>query len=344
MSEHLALYRKYRPKSFTEVLGQDHIVSVLEGAVKGNAITHAYLFAGSRGTGKTSVARILARELGTSEKDLYEIDAASNRGIDDIRELREAARVHPFDSRYKVYLIDEVHMLTREAFNALLKTLEEPPRHTLFMLATTELGRLPETIISRCEVHTFKKPSVPVIKEMLGRVAKKEGLVLEPAGADLVALLSEGSFRDALGTLQKIMAVSSKKKISIEEVELVTGAPKGTLINDVILAIEDEKLEKTLAALRSAASQNIDMSIFTMLLLQKLRSILLLRFAPDMKKDIEEQYTDEDMEVITKLAGKKDSKVTLPVLRAMLEAQEETKRANIPQLPLELALIALLGK
>ena len=149
MSE--ALYRKYRPENFDEVLGQDHIVTTLSESLKLGNVAHAYLFSGGRGTGKTTMARILARAVNCSENDLYEIDAASNRGIDDIRELREAVNTLPFESPYKVYIIDEVHMLTKEAFNALLKTLEEPPAHALFILATTEMDKLPETIVSRCQ-------------------------------------------------------------------------------------------------------------------------------------------------------------------------------------------------
>ena len=148
-TEHTVLYRKYRPSNFKEVLGQDHIVKTLGGAINLGNISHAYLFAGTRGTGKTSIARIFANEIKTTENDLYEIDAASNRGIDDIRELRDSVNVLPFESPYKVYIIDEVHMLTKEAFNALLKTLEEPPKHVIFILATTEIEKLPDTIFSR---------------------------------------------------------------------------------------------------------------------------------------------------------------------------------------------------
>ena len=155
----VALYRKYRPETFAQVIGQEPVIKALQGALSSDSLAHAYLFSGSRGTGKTSIARIFARELGSSENDTYEIDAASNRGIDDIRALRDAVRTLPFDSKYKVYIIDEVHMLTKEAFNALLKTLEEPPRHVIFILATTEEEKLPETIVSRCQSFRFKKPS-----------------------------------------------------------------------------------------------------------------------------------------------------------------------------------------
>src|ERR1035437_8095361 len=152
------LYRTYRPTKWSEIMGQDHIVGALKDALANNRIAHAYLFSGSRGTGKTTTARILARELRTADEDIYEIDAASNRGIDNIRELREHVSVLPFSSPFKVYIIDEVHMLSKDAWNALLKTLEEPPKHAIFILATTELDKVPETIISRCQTFTFRKP------------------------------------------------------------------------------------------------------------------------------------------------------------------------------------------
>jgi DNA polymerase-3 subunit gamma/tau len=148
---HVSLYRKYRPTGFEQVVGQDHIVSVLKQSVEGGSPAHAYLFCGGRGIGKTSVARIFARALGTSENDIYEIDAASHTSVENIRELNEAVNTLPFDSKYKVYILDEVHMLSKSAFNAFLKTLEEPPKHVIFILATTEMDKLPETIVSRCQ-------------------------------------------------------------------------------------------------------------------------------------------------------------------------------------------------
>src|SRR6056297_1764313 len=178
MSTTSALYRKYRPESFADVRDQDHIVSALEGAIKKGEIPHALLFSGTRGTGKTTLARIFAHEIGTSDIDLYEIDAASNRGIDDIRELKEAVHTLPYESEQKVYIIDEVHMLTKEAFNALLKTLEEPPAHVVFILATTEVEKLLDTILSRCQVFQFRAPSRAVLAEMVTEIARKEGFSL----------------------------------------------------------------------------------------------------------------------------------------------------------------------
>ena len=338
----IALYRKYRPEEFNDVLGQDHIIQALEGALKQNNIAHAYLFSGSRGTGKTSVARILARKVGCTDKDLYEIDAASNRGIDDIRELREAVHTLPFESPYKVYIVDEVHMLTTPAFNALLKTLEEPPRHVLFVLATTELHKLPETIVSRCQSFVFKKPSMPVLKEMVKKIAKKEGYKLEQSSADLISLLSEGSFRDDQGILQKIIASSKDKNISLKEVEKVTGAPGSTLVNSIISAVEEKDLGKGLKAVHEASENNIDMKVFIKMILQKVRAVLLLRYAPEMKKDIEEQFSSEDFAFIEEFSKDKKSSINSNVLRELLDAYDLVGMSYISQLPLELLLVKLL--
>ncbi|MFQ5661690.1 MAG: DNA polymerase III subunit gamma/tau [Candidatus Paceibacteria bacterium] len=340
MSE--VLYRKYPPKGFKDVLGQEHIVSALSGALKQGNIAHAYLFSGSRGTGKTSIARILAQEIKCSPNDLHEIDAASNRGIDDIRELREAVTVLPFESPYKVYIIDEVHMLTKEAFNALLKTLEEPPKHVIFVLATTEIEKLPETIISRCQNFTFKKPSQKILKTAVEATAKAEGFTLEPAAADLIAILGDGSFRDAQGILQKVIYSSSDKKVSVKEVEKIAGAPRGGLVNDVVSAIQEGKLEEGLKAVSSAVEENIDMKVFLKMILHKVRSILLLKYAKDIEGVIKEQFGEEDFGFLKKLSREAKSKINSNTLNELLLAYDATGRSYIPQLPLELALIKIL--
>jgi DNA polymerase III subunit gamma/tau len=338
----IALYRKYRPKSFKDVLGQEHITDALSNAIKLGNISHAYLFTGTRGTGKTSVARIFASEIGTSANDLYEIDAASNRGIDDIRELRESVNSMPFDSTYKVYIIDEVHMLTKEAFNALLKTLEEPPRHVIFILATTESHKLPDTIISRCETHSFKKPSQEVLKNMVLSVAKKEGFKLDNAGADLIAILGDGSFRDTQGTLQKVLSGSKDKNISSDEIEKTTGAPSSVLVNDVLLSIDESSLEKGLKAVSKAVEKNIDMKIFLKLILHKMRFVLLLKYAKDMSSEIKKDLSEEDFNLIIKMG--QNSKINSNALKVMLDAFSEVSFSYIPQLPLELALVKIIGQ
>lgn len=341
---HLALYRKYRSNSWDEILGQDHIVSVLSGALGRGAISHAYLFFGGRGTGKTSIARILARELGSSSSDIYEIDAASNRGIEDMRELRESVRTLPFDSKYKVYIIDEVHMLTKDSFNALLKTLEEPPAHVIFVLATTEMHKVPETIISRCQTFTFKKPSESVLKKMVSDVAQKEGVTLDAAASELVAVLGDGSFRDTLGVLEKVISYSDKKSVSREDIEKVSGAPSATLVNDLLVALAEKDTVRAFKQIASAYEQNGDMKIFTKLLLHKIRLALLYRYAPEMKKDIAGSVSESDLEFLEGIVKEKSGVITSKSLDIFLSAYEQMGSAFIPTLPLELAVIKIIGE
>src|SRR3989344_4870755 len=200
------LYRKYRSKNFKEVLGQEPIVKALEGALSLWRISHAYLFAGSRGIGKTSVARILAREIGASQNDTYEIDAASHTGVDDIRELNDAVRTFPFESKYKVYIIDEVHMLSKSAFNALLKTLEEPPAHVVFILATTDIQKVPPTIISRSQQFDFKRVSLADTSRLLKKILLDLAISMPEEAIVLVAQAADGSFRDALSILDQLIS------------------------------------------------------------------------------------------------------------------------------------------
>ena len=337
----IALYRKYRPETWEEVLGQEHIVSVLKESAKQKKISHAYLFAGSRGIGKTSVARILAREAGVTPNDIYEMDAASNRGIDDVRALREAVNVLPLESPYKVYIVDEAHMLTKEAFNALLKTLEEPPKHVIFILATTEIEKLPETIVSRCQVFTFKKPSHAILKKTVLDAAKKEGLKIDESSADLIALLGDGSFRDAYGVLQKVAGLSGDKNLSREEVEKILGVPAGDLVGDFVAAISEKDVAKGLAAIAKAVEQNIDMKIYAKLVLRALRAALLLRFAPETEKNLSAGFSEKELLFLKGVAGDKKSSINSAVLSEFLDASQNVSRSYIPELPLEISLIKI---
>ncbi len=331
-------YRKYRPAKFDEVIGQEHIVKVLKGAVELGNVSHAYLFSGSRGTGKTSLARILAKSLGTSANDLFELDAASNRGIDDVREIRESVNTLPYDSHYKVYIIDEVHMLTKDAWNAFLKTLEEPPSHIIFILATTELEKVPETVVSRCQTFLFKKPNLSVLKNFALTVAKKEGAKLEVDAAELVALLSDGSFRDAHGILEKVLTSTKDKKITREEVEVVTGAPKAKLVVDILESIVGGNLDKGLLAINKAGESNADMKIFARLILERLRFLFLLRLKAGMDEYIAKQVSEDDFNFLKNLADKAPKTLTAETLLKFIEAYENSGRTSIPELALELAL------
>ncbi len=334
----MALYRTYRPATFADVRGQEAVTSVLEAAVKKGETAHAYLFAGGRGTGKTSMARILARAVGTSEKDMYEMDAASNRGIDEIRELREGVSTHPFESKYKFYIIDEAHALTKDAWGALLKTLEEPPAHVIFVLATTELDRVPETIRSRCQVFRFKKPSHEVLKKLVLDVAKQEGAALEPAAADLIALVGDGSFRDTLGTLQKVLTISTDKKLTEAEAARVVGAPPGKLVNDFVGAMAKKNVAEAVAVFHHALEGGAEPQLFILLAVAKIRAILLMRYAPTLKKELAEQFGEDDLKQIETLAGKEGAGINSQILAELLTALIETARAPVPAIPLELAL------
>lgn len=337
----MALYRKYRPGAFKDVRGQEQVVSVLEAAVAQGKIAHAYLFAGGRGTGKTSMARILAHAVGTDDQDVYEMDAASNRGIDEVRELREGVATLPFSSTYKFYIIDEAHALTPAAWGAFLKTLEEPPKHVIFVLATTEFDKVPETIISRCQVFQFKKPSHEVLKKLALDVAKKEGASLSPAGAELIALMGDGSFRDTLGILQKVLTISSDEKLSEEEVARVVGAPSSQSVNAFLSALAAKNISEALGALHTALSLGSEPKVFALLAIAKVRAILLLRFSPALKKELSEQYGEEDMALLIELSGAAGAAVNSHVLSELIAALIDMNRAPVPAIPLELALYRL---
>ena len=242
-----ALYRKYRSRALTEVVGQEHITETLARAIKAGRVSHAYLFTGPRGVGKTSVARILAHEINslpysdTPHLDIIEIDAASNRRIDDIRDLREKVHIAPVSAKYKVYIIDEVHMLTGESFNALLKTLEEPPSHVVFILATTEAHKLPATIISRTQRYSFRSGAREKVVAHLKMIAEKEKINIEDAALELIAEHGEGSFRDSLSLLDQLAHISSSK-ITAADVSAMLGLAPKEHIKALVAAIDKQDI------------------------------------------------------------------------------------------------------
>ena len=242
-----ALYRKYRPQTFNDIVGQNHIVSVLKNAIDKDQISHAYLFYGSRGTGKTSIAKIFANEVNNNEVyqkenvDIIEIDAASNNGVDEVRDIKEAIKFLPTEGKYKVYIIDEVHMLTTAAFNALLKTLEEPPAHVIFILATTEIHKIPATILSRCQRFEFKNLSQEQLIDRLKYIAKEESLVIEEAAIEKIATLAKGGLRDAISILDQVSNYS--EEITLNHILEVTSS----ISEDDILEFYRDLLKRDVA-------------------------------------------------------------------------------------------------
>ncbi len=339
MSE--TLYRKYRPHTFKDVVGQEPIVSALENSIEKDSLAHAYIFAGSRGTGKTSIARIFARALKTSEDDIYEIDAASNRGIDDIRAIRDAVHTLPFRSKYKIYIIDEAHMLTKDAWNALLKTLEEPPAHVIFIMATTELEKIPETILSRCETFSFKKPSEKILKGVIENTAEKEGFKIESEAAEIIALLADGSFRDSHGILQKILSSSSTKKITLADVESISGALKIGLLTEFLASFGKGDTKNALKTLGQLEEEASDVKMFGKLLLERMRQVILLRIDASYLEKIKDSYTKEHLNFLLDLS-KNSKTINSEAVREFLHATSEIGMSFVQILPLELAVIKLL--
>jgi DNA polymerase III subunit gamma/tau len=275
-----ALYRKHRSRSFADVVGQDHITKTLQNAIKSGRISHAYLFTGPRGVGKTSVARILAHEINnlpytgeTIHLDIIEIDAASNRRIDEIRDLRDRVRIAPASAKYKVYIIDEVHMLTREAFNALLKTLEEPPAHCVFILATTESHKLPETIISRTQRFEFRPVTAAQAASHLETIAKQEKIKINKEALHLLAEFGNGSFRDSISYLDQLS--SYDKLITAEDVRQMLGLPADQEVTALLESIQNGVIAAVMTKLKEIEQHGITPSAISAALSGKLRQTAL---------------------------------------------------------------------
>ena len=354
----LVFYRKYRPQTFTEVINQKNTIKTLANALKQVQISHAYLFAGPRSTGKTSVARLLAKALNCQNRkennfepcnqcesckeinegrflDLIEIDAASNRGIDDIRALRENVRFTPIKSQYKVFIIDEAHQLTKEAFNALLKTLEEPPPYIVFILATTEPEKLPATILSRVERYDFKKLTLEDTIGRLKYICEQEKIKFEEEALRLIALYSEGDLRDAESLLGQISLVTNQN-ITKEAVEGLVGAINLEKIKRFIDILNKKDKVKAIEFINKIYDDGFNLEIFNKEVVNYLRKLLLLKISPSLGEVLEKEATEEEMTTLFKQAQNWETVSLERLLRKLVEVQWQLKNSPVPTLPLEL--------
>ncbi len=332
------LYRKYRPQSFEDILGQDEVVNTLKNSIDSGNISHSYLFNGTRGTGKTSIARIFAKEIGTTDEDTYEIDAASNRGIDEIREIRDSVSLLPYSSDFKVYIIDEVHMLTTQAFNALLKTLEEPPAHVVFILATTEKHKVPDTILSRCQVYDFKKANLDTLKSLLSDTAKKEGKDLGDRALETIAKMGNGSFRDSLSSLQKVISLKDKK-IGLDQISSIFSSSDSELENNFLEALnssDKESLYKTYSELIDAGSKH---KKFTKSLSEKIRIVLLIRNSKEFSDKYQNELTEDNFKLYSELEN-----INSIHLKKLLSLQSDLFNSSNPEALFELFLEDLISE
>lgn len=285
-----ALYRKYRPQTFNDIVGQNHIVSVLKNAIDKNQISHAYLFYGSRGTGKTSIAKIFANEVNGNEiyqkenVDIIEIDAASNNGVDEVRDIKEAIKFLPTEGKYKVYIIDEVHMLTTAAFNALLKTLEEPPAHVIFILATTEIHKIPATILSRCQRFEFKNLSQEQLIDRLRYIAKEENLVIEDEAIEKIATLAKGGLRDAISILDQVSNYS--EQITLGHILEVTSSISEDDILEFYKGLLQGDVTKSLLKYNEFVAQAKDTKLLLNDLINVTRDIVVYKNLKDTKHTV----------------------------------------------------------
>ena len=365
----LVLYRKYRPRTFSEVIGQEHVVKTLTNAILSGMISHAYLFYGPRGSGKTTIARLLAKALNCESRqgfepcnkcstcleindgralDLIEIDAASHRGIDEIRELRDGIRFVPTKSKYKVFIVDESHQLTREAANALLKTLEEPPDYAIFILATTEIHKMIPTIVSRCQRFDFRRLTVPEIIRKLEWICQNEKIEIEKPALELISLNASGSFRDAESLLDQALTFSGtlgkERKISAEDIKNLLGLVEINLIQSFVDLISQKNTSGAIKFLNEKIDQGLDLQEFAKALINYLRQMLILKTVgvSDNKNPIISGLTKEEFQKLQSQTENFTESEIFKILNLFLEAENKMKYSPILQLPLELAIIEIL--
>lgn len=361
--ENLVLYRKYRPQIFAEIVGQEHVVKTLQNSLAQNKIAHAYLFAGPRGSGKTTIARLMAKALNCLEADgfkrpcnkcenclsfnegkfldLIEIDAASNRGIDEIRSLRENVRFGPSVGKYKVYLIDEAHMITKDAFNAFLKTLEEPPAYAVFILATTEAYRLLPTIISRTQRFDFKRLSVNEITGRLVDIAKKEKVEIDTEALKLIAHEADGAARDAEGLLGQIIA-TGEKKITLENTEELLGLFSHRKIKDLVSLALARDQAGALNWLHNIVNAGYDVNQLLKSLNHYIRKLIMISVSPELAQMAKNDIAEEDFKHMAELAKKAPTAELANWLHIFSQAKNNFNNYPLPQMALEIALINLL--